>query len=251
MTIRFSQPQTDKVIYLFTSNRIFYCALVLSFFCHLAFIIYFSLANIPDVKSSIKRVEVTYTTLEKKKDNENIELFKDVGIFEEKREKKEKSVEILTKQDDVFPEIGQKIRDLSKLSDRLSMEKLEMPKTKSFDLEEKVSIPIFQAEKIMNPMYISHKQSIGQIIRRRAFQYVDHPDFASGHVYLTFVLSADGALKAVKIIEDKTSANEYIRNVALRSIREAAPFPPFPQGFVFPEVSFSLLIEFKGDSELK
>jgi len=67
----------------------------------------------------------------------------------------------------------------------------------------------------------------------------------SGRVYLTFVLSSGGMLKQLQIIDSKTSANEYLRNVALKSIKESSPFPPFPIGFDYPEFTFNLLISFQ------
>jgi hypothetical protein len=74
---------------------------------------------------------------------------------------------------------------------------------------------------------------------------VNHPDFQAGEVYVTFVLESSGILKKVKIIEEKTAANSYLRNVALRSIMESNPFPPFPKGFDYPEFTFNLLITFQ------
>jgi hypothetical protein len=74
---------------------------------------------------------------------------------------------------------------------------------------------------------------------------VNHPDFEAGKVYLTFVLASNGALQQLQIIENKTFANDYLRTIALKSIKESNPFPPFPKDFDYPEFTFNLLISFQ------
>ena len=46
-------------------------------------------------------------------------------------------------------------------------------------------------------------EAISRNIKRRAYAYVNHPDFEAGEVYLTFVLGSGGDLRALKIIEEK------------------------------------------------
>ena len=38
---------------------------------------------------------------------------------------------------------------------------------------------------------------------------------------------------------------DYLRSVALKSIKESNPFPPFPIGFNYPEFTFNLMISFQ------
>ena len=59
------------------------------------------------------------------------------------------------------------------------------------------------------------------------------------------MLSSDGSLKEIKIINNKTVANDYLRNVGLRSIKESSPFPAFPFDLKYPELSFNIVISFE------
>ncbi len=89
------------------------------------------------------------------------------------------------------------------------------------------------------------RETISRNIKQRAYTYVNHVDFEAGKVYLTFVLASNGMLKQLQIIDSKTSANAYLRGVALKSIKESNPFPPFPRGFDYPEFTFNLMISFQ------
>lgn len=108
-----------------------------------------------------------------------------------------------------------------------------------------VSIPLLDSGKISNPKYLNYHEHIRNKIRSRAYLYVNSPEFDVGEVYLTFVLLADGALKQIKIIEEKTDANSFLRTVGLRSVKESSPFPSFPEDLEYPELSFNVIISFK------
>ncbi|MFP4472275.1 MAG: hypothetical protein ACLFPX_00190 [Candidatus Omnitrophota bacterium] len=108
-----------------------------------------------------------------------------------------------------------------------------------------IKVPVLKSEKMASAGYLTYHEQVRNRIRNRAYFYVDDPRFAEGEVYLAFVLAADGSLKQVKIIDDRTRANSYLRGVALRSIKESAPFPPFPSGLDYPELSFNVVISFE------
>ena len=108
-----------------------------------------------------------------------------------------------------------------------------------------VAVPVLSSEKISNPRYLNYHDRIRNKIKDRAYFYIDDPNFQNGEVYLTFVLLSDGTLKAVQIINEKTTANDYLRSIGLRSIRESSPFPPFPADLKYPELSFNIVISFK------
>ena len=117
------------------------------------------------------------------------------------------------------------------------------------DASRKITLPPIGTTKITNPKYITYnddmREAISRNIKQRAYTYVNHPDFEAGQVYLTFVLASNGMLRQLQIIENKTAANDYLRRVALKSIQESSPFPPFPAGFDYPEFTFNLLISFQ------
>ena len=149
----------------------------------------------------------------------------------------------------MFSIIGDRIKDISKISGNLLTSQKKNPTISTLDVGRKITLPPMGTTKITNPKYITYNDdmrgTISRNIKRRAYTYVNHRDFESGRVYLTFVLSSGGMLKQLQIIDSKTSANEYLRNVALKSIKESSPFPPFPIGFDYPEFTFNLLISFQ------
>ena len=110
-----------------------------------------------------------------------------------------------------------------------------------------IDVPLLNSEKITNPNYLNYHDRVRSRIRDRAYFFVDHPDFRAGKVYLTFVLKSDGSLKAVQIIREKTQANDFLCGIGLRSIKESAPFPPFPPDLPYPELSFNIVISFEVD----
>lgn len=66
-----------------------------------------------------------------------------------------------------------------------------------------------------------------------------------GEAQLLFVLNADGALVAAEADKAVSTASDALINIALVSIREAAPFPRFPKSLSLPQMSFNLVVSFK------
>ena len=108
-----------------------------------------------------------------------------------------------------------------------------------------VSVPVLQSEVITNPKYFKYSDLIRDKIKQKAYHYIDHPQFADGEVSLTFSLSSSGILKQLRIVDGKTIANDYLRSVGLRSIKESSPFPSFPRDLPYPELSFNVVISFE------
>lgn len=108
-----------------------------------------------------------------------------------------------------------------------------------------IRVPMLDSDKMMGSRYVTYHEQVREKIRNRAYFYVDDPRFETGEVYLTFVLGSDGGLKQVKVLEDRTRANPYLRSVGLRSIRESSPFPPFPKDLNYPELTFNVVISFE------
>lgn len=112
----------------------------------------------------------------------------------------------------------------------------------------KVSIPVFKAEKMTNPQYLSYENAIRTKIRNRAYFLLDElmteADLEPGEVYLTFLITSDGVLKEIQIIEEKTQANDFLRKVSLMSVKEASPFPPMPDN-KYPEITYNITISYE------
>ena len=122
-------------------------------------------------------------------------------------------------------------------------------KVKSFNVAAKktVSVPALQSEKINNPSYANYYSLVRGRIKQRA--YFNYSEYYAGEVYLTFILTSDGSLKEVQIIEDKSSGGQYLRTIGLKSIKEATPFPPFPKELHYPELTFNVVISFQVHDE--
>lgn len=133
---------------------------------------------------------------------------------------------------------AREITSPGKLLVKPTFSKPEMIATKK-----KISLPPIDLDKIDNPSYISYYQIVREKIRRSAYQ--DYSRAEVGEVYLTFLISQDGSLKEARLVEEKSSFSPYLREVALRSIKEASPFPNFPKELDYPQLSFNVVISFE------
>jgi outer membrane biosynthesis protein TonB len=112
-------------------------------------------------------------------------------------------------------------------------------------IKKKISLPPVDLEKINNPSYISYYQIVREKIKRAAYQNYTRNE--TGEVYLSFTISSSGELKGMKLVEEKTSSSQYLKNVALKSISDAAAFPHFPHELDYPQLSFNVIISFEID----
>ena len=110
-------------------------------------------------------------------------------------------------------------------------------------IKKKISLPAIEMAKIDNPSYISYYQIVREKIRRSAYQNYTHNEI--GEVYISFIISNDGYIKVVRLAEEKTTANDYLKNIALKSIKDASPFPNFPKELDYPQLSFNIIISFE------
>jgi len=110
-------------------------------------------------------------------------------------------------------------------------------------IKKKITLPKIEMARINNPSYISYYQIVREKIRRSAYQNYTHNEI--GEVYLSFIISDDGYVKDVRLIETKTSASDYLKKIALRSVRDASPFPNFPKELDYPRLSFNIIISFE------
>jgi len=232
-------------------KNLFVTGITLSFIAHALCIVLLSLPYLRAGISSkpFKSIEVTYQDLKFQEEEKGKTSFKDLKVIKDPKSYEDQKLRVLDKKKNMFSTIGDRIKDISKLTGKLRASQKKTHKITTLDLAKRITLPPLSAEKITNPKYLTYNEdmrdTISRNIKQRAYAYVNHPDFEVGEVYLTFVLASQGMLKGVKIIEDKTLANDYLREVALRSIKESDPFPPFPEGFDYPEFTFNLLISFQ------
>ena len=224
-------------------NR-FLLSLLISAVIHLGVVAYLNPERTRRIfEKPIKTIEVTYQAVKQKRVDEEKQV-KVMKIVQRKLEEPKK-IKILDKHLPSFMPEGKNIKDMSKLSDDLSFNKKITPKIETHDLNRKITVPLLKSEKITNPKYLSYNETIRQKIRQRAYAYIDNPDFQSGEVYLSFIVDSTGTLKGINLNEQKSYANDYLKQVGERSIRESNPFPPFPTDLNYPELTFNVLISFE------
>lgn len=232
-------------------KKFFLTGLMLSFLVHVAAIGFLSLsqARLSLFKKSSKSIEITYQRMKPVTHKNKEIVVKDLKVSKSLKSQKKQKVKVLSRENNMFSIIGDRIKDISKLRGNLLSSQKKNPTIATLNVGRKITLPPMGTTKISNPKYITYNDDmravISRNIKKRAYTYVNHKDFEAGKVYLTFVLSSGGKLKQLQIIDSKTSANEYLRNVAIKSIRESSPFPPFPMGFNYPEFTFNLLISFQ------
>lgn len=222
-------------------DKFFHLSLIASFLFHVFLFICLFLSNVRYGKKNPKVIEVIYQTEIKEVQKTKHKLQNILSV----REKKLKTdPEILSKKDTLSSSV---LEDIANPSVKPKVHIKPLSRIQKMERRRHISVPMLQSEKITNPKYLNYHDRIRNKIRDRAYFYVDDPRFEVGEVYLTFVISMDGTLKQVKIIPEKTSANDYLKGVGIRSIKESAPFPPFPKDLKYPELSFNVIISFKID----
>lgn len=107
-----------------------------------------------------------------------------------------------------------------------------------------ISMPSIPGETAKSPEYKDYYQIIREKIRRYA--YSNYKRLQEGRVFLTFSLRSDGKLIDAKVNAGKSSKNEYLREIALKSVTDAAPFQEFPAKLKNNDaLSFNVIISFE------
>ena len=114
---------------------------------------------------------------------------------------------------------------------------------RTMELSHKVSIMSIKSEKINNPVYAAYNEMVRERIKEKVYENYDRME--RGVVYLTFLLDEHGVLKVAKIIPEKTNASEHLQEIAIRSLRQASPFPAFLKGMNLTEYPFNIEIQYR------
>lgn len=220
-------------------DKIFYSSLIGSFLLHLFTIASLFYANVHHLNKPQKTTELIYQGDLSKARSERQNASQRISV---KEQKLTPSPKILTKKG---TDPNAALKRINKQPVKLSMPEKVPSRISLTGQKRHVSVPVLKSEKMTNPKYLNYHELIRSKIKNRAYRYVDDPRFKAGEVYLTFVLSSDGALRDIKIIGDRTAANDYLQGVGLRSIKESSPFPPFPSDLKYPELTFNVVISFE------
>jgi TonB family protein len=129
------------------------------------------------------------------------------------------------------------------VSSNFSLAKPEFIQPDVIAIKKKITLPPVKMDKMNNPSYISYYQIVREKIRRCAYQNYSRQE--TGEVYLSFIVSNEGYLRDVRVIQDKSSGNQYLKDIAIRSVSDASPFPIFPKELDYPQLSFNVIISFE------
>lgn len=66
-----------------------------------------------------------------------------------------------------------------------------------------------------------------------------------GDVYLSFILSAQGALLSYDIDRSRSTTDEVLLHITGTSLKAVAPFAPLPKTISAPKMSFAITVSFK------
>ena len=125
----------------------------------------------------------------------------------------------------------------------LSIKKPKFLRPEIIAVKKKITLPPLDDEKITNPVYLNYYQMIRERIKRAAYQ--NYTSLINGEVYMSFIILNNGQLRNTRIDEAKSTAYAYLKEIARKSIYDAAPFPSFPKNLDYPELSFNVIISFE------
>lgn len=210
-----------------SESKTFQIAVLVSVVVHSVFLI--SLPSIPftPTKRSLEKLKITYY------------------------EVKKKAEPIVRKLPDIKKEeILKPLKPVSKEPKKVKSEEKEKGLTSVKEVKEKEFEKVIAEEKddARKATYISYYKAVREKIRQFADRnYPKNRVLGEGEVFLSFVVASSGELLRVRVVNERSSDNSLLRNIAINSIRDACPFPPFPKGMNQYQITFNVVISFELD----
>ena len=93
-----------------------------------------------------------------------------------------------------------------------------------------------------NKSYVDYYSIINNQLRQSV---VTPESYNEGEVAVSFVVTADGLLKEVQIADITSTVDSVLRKTAVDIIRNASPFPPFPDELRRIKLTFNVVICFQ------
>lgn len=226
-----------------SERRKFYVALIFSLGLHAIGLYLFARTNEVRPLKPMKSIEVVYQKIPSPKIPKTNPTPEALKI--ERKSLPIKDVELLQKDYMASTKHVRQIQDITKIRREVELGRKDYPQLKTPDLNRRFFMPSVKLEKMSNPRYLNFHEEMTSKIKRVAYAYAEHPDISNGEVYVTYILGKGGKLKAIKIVESKTKANEFLKSLVKRIIEESQPFPSFPKGLDYPELTFNIVISFQ------
>jgi TonB family protein len=215
------------------SDKSLTIALLISLFFHVTIFLPFPHLRKSKIKKELPALKITYPIPKK-----NVSQKADIKQKIETKVIKQEKIKITKAKTKINNQDKVKI---VKINDKLEKEIVKVPPAGS--AETKIKIPPDLPEE-QEQLYLSYYQSIREKIRK--FVEKNYPRFiARGEVHLYFVLLSNGNIKEIKIVQEKSSRNRLLKNIAKRSIQQATPFSHFPEELRQSQLSFNVIISFE------
>jgi len=200
-------------------DRIFISALLLSASLHFVLFASGGFFNLPKDNRPETQIEVTYV------------------VTEPLNDKNEKILQSLPKKYDL-KRAETKLKK-SPPQKSASAEAREVTENEAALLEKSQQI---EAENLEE--YIAYYKLLREKIKTNVNRYYARAS-EEGEVYVVFSLGRDGTLKKILIDEARSAPSRFLKDVALKSVKNASPFPAFPGKLKRDELIFSIAIIFK------
>jgi len=222
------------------SNRVFLTAIIISTAVHGVILFQPSNLTLFSLNTKKKDVEISYLKATREKDTRSFTV-KNQPLPRAAAKQKNQSSAAPPPYVDKLAMFRQD-RDASGLP-RPSFSKPALVSPDIIAVKKRIVIPPIDIKKINNPIYVSYYQTVREKIRHSA--YNNFAQAEEGEVYLTFTLSSDGNIRDIRLVEEKSSPNLYLRKVGFASIKQASPFPNFPKELDYPQLTFNVIISFE------
>ncbi|MBU1853597.1 MAG: TonB C-terminal domain-containing protein [Candidatus Omnitrophica bacterium] len=137
-------------------------------------------------------------------------------------------------------------KPVTKSDSQVQVEQVEKVK-----VEEKKFERVIEEEKddAKRATYISYYRAVREKIKRSANQlYPKNRYLGEGEVVLSFIVASSGELLQVRLIEERSINSSLLRKIAVSSIQDASPFPPFPEGMDQYQIVFNVVLAFEEDN---
>lgn len=222
------------------SDKVFNVSLAFSCLAHGLLVLYSPGLQNPGPRQLEKPIEVTYVQADMRDEalpTPELSVRKDDLSSLLPQEKPE---QIETGKDLIKPEFD----PLKDKGDLNFVEKPALDKTDVINVKKKITIPVLNGPLLENASYVDYYQLLREKIKRAAYQLYSGRE--EGEVTVLFVATDDGALAELALNTATSSTSEYLRTIAIKSIKEAVPFPVFPpQLKEYDRLTFNITITFE------
>lgn len=134
--------------------------------------------------------------------------------------------------------------EVFKKRDELDIIKEPLEKKIKEPAKKSVSMPSIPGQTFKTPEYKDYYWLIREKIRRYA--YFNYKKLFEGDVTLSFTLDPRGNIMNLSVDSEKSTHQSYLQQIAVKSVKDASPFPPFPKKLNDQkELSFNVIISFE------